>query len=82
MSRQGAKSYHRHVLETYGREIVRGSGYLLNILVAARSNGLRVTSIPVSCSDRRPSRYNLLVEGTYRFKHVSWLIVRRLAGLI
>jgi glycosyltransferase involved in cell wall biosynthesis len=73
----GAKGYRRRVLERYEHEIGRGSGYLLNILVAARGDGLRVTSVPVSCDDRRPSRYNLIAEGAYRFGHVAWLIVRR-----
>lgn len=78
----GAKAYHRRVLRKYGNEIGRGSGYLLNILVAARGNGVRVTSIPVTCDDRRPSRYNLVAEGAYRFGHVFWLMMRRLAGRI
>jgi glycosyltransferase involved in cell wall biosynthesis len=74
----GAKGYRRAVLRAYGGEIGAGSGYLLNILVAAQHSGVRVTSIPVRCNDRRPSRYNLAAEGGYRFGHVLWLMVRRL----
>ena len=74
----GAKGYRRDVLRAYCGEIGAGSGYLLNILVVARDRGVRVTSIPVRCNDRRPSRYNLAAEGGYRFGHVLWLMVRRL----
>jgi len=70
------------VLEKYSAEIGRGSGYLMNILVASRGNGVRVTSIPVHCEDRRESRYNLMVEGAYRFGHVFWVMLRRLSGQI
>jgi hypothetical protein len=76
----GAKGYRREVLRRYEHEVGRGSGYLLNILVAAQGSGLRVTSIPVSCDDRRKSRYNLVAEGAYRFGHVAWLLARRAAG--
>jgi glycosyltransferase involved in cell wall biosynthesis len=78
----GAKGYRRDVLQRYQHEIGRGSGYLLNILVAARTTGLRVTSIPVSCDDRRRSRHNLIAEGAYRFGHVAWLLGRRAFGRI
>lgn len=78
----GAKGYRLRVLKRYEREVGRGSGYLLNILVAARGKDLRVTSIPVNCDDRRRSRYNLLAEGAYRFGQVFWLIWRRMTGRI
>ena len=78
----GAKGYRLEVLQRYEHEVGRGSGYLLNILVAGRGAGLRVTSIPVSCDDRRRSRYNLVAEGAYRFGHIAWLVTRRATGRI
>jgi hypothetical protein len=47
--------------------------------VRASEEGLAVREVPVSCDDRRASRFNLVNEGFLRFGHQFGLIGRHWA---
>ena len=76
----GAKAYRRDVLLAYRHLIGRGSNYVLDVLVQAWRDGLAIEELDVACSDNRPSHFNLLQEGVYRFGHLFGLVARRRLG--
>lgn len=75
----GAKAYRTAVLHRYENLIGRGSNYVLDILIRAHADGLRIEEVAVGCVDTRPSHFNLLHEGFYRFGHLFGLVLRRLS---
>ncbi|HWC07033.1 MAG TPA: glycosyltransferase family 2 protein [Gemmatimonadota bacterium] len=78
----GAKAYRKELLERYEGLIGRGSNYVIDILVQAWRDGLRIEEIGVACEDNRKSHFNLLHEGVYRFGHLFALVLRRRLGLL
>jgi glycosyltransferase involved in cell wall biosynthesis len=76
----GAKAYRRDVLLRYRHLIGRGSNYVLDVLVQAWRDGLTIDELSIACEDNRPSHFNLLHEGVYRFGHLFGLVVRRRLG--
>jgi glycosyltransferase involved in cell wall biosynthesis len=76
----GAKAYRRDVLLRYRPLIGRGSNYVLDVLVQAWRDGLTIEELNIACEDNRPSHFNLLHEGVYRFGHLFGLVVRRRLG--
>lgn len=78
----GAKAYRRDLLLRYERLIGRGSNYVIDILVQAWRDGLRIEELSVACEDNRKSHFNLLHEGFYRFGHLFGLVLRRRLGLL
>ena len=78
----GAKAYRKELLHRYERLIGRGSNYVIDILVQAWRDGLRIEELSVACEDNRKSHFNLLHEGVYRFGHLFALVLRRRTGLL
>jgi glycosyltransferase involved in cell wall biosynthesis len=78
----GAKAYRRELLDRYERLIGRGSNYVIDVLVQAWRDGLRIEELSVACEDNRKSHFNLLHEGVYRFGHLFALVLRRRLGLL
>jgi glycosyltransferase involved in cell wall biosynthesis len=76
----GAKAYRRDVLLRYRHLIGRGSNYVLDVLVQAWRDGLTIEEVNIACEDKRPSHFNLLHEGVYRFGHLFGLVARRRLG--
>lgn len=76
----GAKAYRTAILHRYEGLIGRGSNYVLDILMQAHADGLRIEEVAVGCVDTRPSHFNLLHEGFYRFGHLFGLVLRRLGA--
>jgi glycosyltransferase involved in cell wall biosynthesis len=76
----GAKAYRKDVLLRYRDLIGRGSNYVIDVLVQAWCDGLTIEELDVACQDNRPSHFNLLHEGVYRFGHLFRLVVRRRLG--
>lgn len=76
----GAKAYRRDVLLRYRHLIGQGSNYVLDILVQAWRDGLTIDELSIACQDNRPSHFNLLHEGVYRFGHLFGLVARRNLG--
>ncbi|MGH7544443.1 MAG: glycosyltransferase family 2 protein, partial [Gemmatimonadota bacterium] len=59
----GAKAYRKELLDRYERLIGRGSNYVIDVLVQAWRDGLRIEELSVACEDNRKSHFNLLHEG-------------------
>jgi len=78
----GAKAYRKELLDRYERLIGRGSNYVIDVLVQAWRDGLRIEELSVACEDNRKSHFNLLHEGVYRFGHLFALVLRRRLGLL
>ena len=78
----GAKAYRKELLDRYERLIARGSNYVIDVLVQAWRDGLRIEEVSIACEDNRKSHFNLLHEGTYRFGHLFALVLRRRLGLL
>ena len=76
----GAKAYRRDVLLRYRDLIGRGSNYVIDVLVRAWRDGLTIEELDIACEDNRPSHFNLLHEGVYRFGHLFGLVLRRRLG--
>jgi glycosyltransferase involved in cell wall biosynthesis len=76
----GAKAYRKDVLLRYRHLIGRGSNYVLDVLVQAWRDGLTIEELNIACEDNRPSHFNLLHEGVYRFGHLFGLVVRHRLG--
>ncbi|MBF0495597.1 MAG: glycosyltransferase family 2 protein [Deltaproteobacteria bacterium] len=62
-----AKAYRRNVAMAYLDRVNFGTSYVLEMVYLARRAGYKVTAIPVSCHDLRPSKFNLINEAVYRF---------------
>ena len=78
----GAKAYRKELLDRYERLIGRGSNYVIDVLVQAWRDGLRIEEVSIACEDNRKSHFNLLHEGAYRFGHLFALVLRRRLGLL
>ena len=70
-----AKAYRKELVKQYPGCMDRHTFYVLNIILNASRNGCKIIEIPVSCSDFRKSRFNLLNEGIYKFGNLFklWL---------
>ncbi|MFP4083008.1 MAG: glycosyltransferase [Candidatus Aminicenantes bacterium] len=66
----GAKAYRRPAVLPHLNHIDPGTGYVLNLIHCLRKSGNQIVQIPVSCEDRRESKFSLPYEGFYRFYHV------------
>lgn len=67
----GAKAFRRDVALSFKHLIDGHTAYVGNLIFAAHRAGLSIIEVPVGCSDKRRSRFNLCHEGLYR---VSWLL--------
>lgn len=69
----GAKAFHRQVLERFRESVDTHTAYVSNMVFCAHRAGFPIYELPVTCADRRVSRFNLGHEGLYRLKWVAWL---------
>ncbi len=71
-----AKGYRKDFAEHYLGHIDDHTFYVVEIVYFASRDGRRLTEIPVSCSDMRGSRFNLVHEGFYKFGNLFRLWLR------
>lgn len=76
----GAKAYRKESIMKYLPSLDRGTSYVIEIVYRAWMNGAVLREIPVWCVDRRASKFNLLLEGLYRFSRLAllWVETRQL----
>lgn len=67
----GAKAFRREVLLRFKGAVDHHTAYISNLVFASQKAGLPITELPVSCSDKRTSRFNLGHEAVYR---LAWLL--------
>src|SRR5437667_124425 len=74
-----AKAFRVATLRRFIDRIDVGSSYGLEICYLTHRTGGRVVQVPVSCEDWRASKFNLLHEAFYKYRHLLglWLRYRR-----
>jgi glycosyltransferase involved in cell wall biosynthesis len=72
----GAKAFSRGVLERFAGAVDGHTAYITNLLFCARRAGASMVELPVMCSDRRASRFNLGHEAAYRLAWALRLFVQ------
>ena len=74
-----AKAFRVATLRRFIDRIDVGSSYVLEICFLTNRTGGRVIQVPVSCEDWRASKFNLLHEAFYKYRHLVelWLRYRR-----
>jgi glycosyltransferase involved in cell wall biosynthesis len=65
-----AKAYRKDTITTYLPHMDDKTFYVTEILFRASRDGKTLTEIPVDCNDTRPSRFNLIHEGWYKFSRL------------
>ena len=74
-----AKAFRVATLRRFLDRIDSGSSYVLEICFLTHRTGGSVVQVPVSCEDWRASKFNLLHEAFYKYRHLFglWLRYRR-----
>jgi glycosyltransferase involved in cell wall biosynthesis len=72
----GAKAYRTDTIRIFLPRIDRHTFYTQELLYQLQRSGRRIIEIPVSCSDRRKSKFNLIHEGIYRHAKLFELWMR------
>ena len=74
-----AKAFRVATLRRFLDRIDLGSSYVLETCFLTHRMGGRVIQVPVSCEDWRASKFNLLHEAFYKYRHLLglWLRYRR-----
>jgi glycosyltransferase involved in cell wall biosynthesis len=75
-----AKAFRVETLRRFVDRINTGSSYVLEICYRTARMGGRVTQVPVSCEDWRASKFNLLHEALYKYRHLLGLWLRSRLG--
>ena len=75
----GAKAFRRSSILDQLDGLDPWTGYILELVLRLERNGKRVLQVGINCSDSRQSRFNLLHEGLYRYRHLfqSWRRLRK-----
>jgi glycosyltransferase involved in cell wall biosynthesis len=71
-----AKAFRVETLRRFIDRINEGSSYVLEVCLLAQRTGGRITQVPVSCEDWRASKFNLLHEAVYKYRHLIQLWLR------
>ena len=74
----GAKGYRTAAILPHVDGVDAHTFYTQEMVYQVRRAGGRIVEIPVKCEDRRPSRFNLLHEGFYRYGKLLGLWFRSL----
>jgi len=72
-----AKGYRKDLVKRYLEHVDDHTFYVVEIVHRASRDGCRLLEIPVKCTDRRGSRFNLLNEGLYKFGNLFRLWLKR-----
>ena len=68
-----AKAYKKSAVSKYLGRIDYGSSYVIDLIYFIKKNGGKLIEIPVSCHDKRKSKFNIFHESIYRFKNLVTL---------
>jgi hypothetical protein len=77
-----AKAFRVATLRRFLDRIDMGSSYVLEICFLTHRSGGRVVEVPVSCEDWRASKFNLLHEAFYKYRHLLRLWLRYRRGVV
>jgi glycosyltransferase involved in cell wall biosynthesis len=62
-----AKLYKRKCISRNIKLVGNGSSYVINLIYASKKQGMKIIEVPISCTDFRRSRFNIVRESIYRF---------------
>jgi len=66
----GAKAYRKESILPLLGGLDSWTGYVFEICAFIQNSGGRIIQVGIECEDTRASRFNLLHEGIYRYKHL------------
>jgi len=69
-----AKAYKKDAILSCINRIDSGSSYVIEIINFAHKNNKKLIEIPVACTDKRKSKFNILAESFYRGKNLLKLL--------
>lgn len=73
-----AKAFRVETLRRFIDRVNEGSSYVLEVCLLTHQRGGRIAQVPVSCEDWRASKFNLLHEALYKYRHLLRLWLRSL----
>lgn len=76
----GAKAYQRAAIAPAVAHLNPWTGYVLELALYLRHHRHPITELDVACTDLRPSRFNILHEGLYRYGHLLHLAAAHRLG--
>jgi len=74
----GAKGYRKDAAVRLSPRLADDTNYVLDLLMEAKREGLRIAVLPTACADWRSSRFRLFREGLVRFFYLFRLWSREL----
>ena len=66
----GCKAYRRDLILNALDHLDPWTGYTFELCLYLHYRGCKIAQIGIECEDRRKSRFNLLHEGVYRYRHL------------
>lgn len=66
----GAKAFRREAALPALEHLDDWTGYMFELCLYLQNHGKKIIQIGIDCDDRRKSRFNLLHEGIYRYRHL------------
>jgi glycosyltransferase involved in cell wall biosynthesis len=74
----GAKAFRREAILPALESIDSWTGYVFELCLFLQNKGKKIVQIGIDCDDRRKSRFNILHEGFYRYRHLyrCWKLSR------
>jgi len=71
-----AKAYKKEVIINHINKVDYGTSYVIDLIYFAKKDKRRIIEIPVSCFDKRKSKFNILHESLYRLKNLIKLAIK------
>ncbi len=71
-----AKAYKKGAIMPHIEKIDYGTSYVIDLIYFAKKDKRRIIEIPVSCFDKRKSKFNILHESLYRLKNLIKLAIK------
>ena len=66
----GCKAYQKSAILPLLPRLSSWTGYVLELALLLNREGKKIVQVGISCNDTRPSHFNLLHEGFYRYYHL------------
>jgi len=71
-----AKAYKKEVIINHINKVDYGTSYVIDLIYFAKKDKRGIIEIPVSCFDKRKSKFNILHESLYRLKNLIKLAIK------
>lgn len=71
-----AKAYKKEAIINHIDKVDYGTSYVIDLIYFAKKDKKKIIEIPVSCFDKRKSKFNILHESLYRLKNLIKLAIK------